>query len=60
MYGRTNSYVAPGMPDLPIPGDTWKVSEWSLEKKNRSLYGKNRGIVIAKVKFAAILRKKTR
>ena len=29
----TFSYVAPGMPDLPIPGDTLKVSEWSLEKK---------------------------
>ena len=54
------SYIVPGMPDPPIPGDTWKVFEWSLEKNTVPFMEKNRVIVIARVKFAAILRKKTR
>ena len=54
------SYIAPGMPDPSIPEDTWKVSEWSLEKNTVPFMEKNRVIVIARVKFAAILRKKTR
>ena len=50
------SYIVPDMPDPPIPGDTWKVFEWSLEKNTVPFIV----IVIAKVKFAAILKKKTR
>ena len=52
------SYIVPGMPDPPIPGDTWKVSEWSLGKNTVPFIVIV--IVIAKVKFAAILKKKTR
>ena len=46
------------MPDPPIPGDTWKVSEWSLGKNTVPFIVIV--IVIAKVKFAANLKKKTR
>ena len=52
------SYIVPGMPDPPKPGDTWKVCEWSLEKSTVPFIVIV--IVIAKVKFAAILKKKTR
>ena len=46
------SYIVPGMPDHPIPGEC----EWSLEKNTVPFIV----IVIAKVKFAANLKKKTR